>query len=86
LRHNKVGLHPRRRARMLVRLPEPVTTKAALRRPWQMLMRRRGMVAIGLFCVPFHAAAMLAGDVDTLRGISWRTWWKRPAASTLRSV
>ncbi len=48
---------------MLLRLPEPVTTKAALRRPWQMLMRRRGMVATGLLCVPFHAAAMLAMPV-----------------------
>ena len=45
---------------MLPLLSERVSTTAALRRPWKMLMRRRGMVAIGLLCVPFHAAAMLA--------------------------
>ena len=58
---------------MLDLLSRPVTTKSALRRPFDMLMRRRGMVAIGLLCVPFHAAAMLAmpavmGDaIDRLR-------------------
>lgn len=53
-------MHPVDVARMLVPLSGPVTTKSALRRPWNMLMRRRGMVAVGLLCVPFHAAAMLA--------------------------
>ena len=42
-----------------VPLPKLGSTAAALHRPWQMLMRRRGMVLLGMACVPLHAAVSL---------------------------